>query len=442
MMEYWPYWLPDPSVLTALAVVGATTAALGCFAVLRRQSLLGDTLAHTALPGVGLAFWSTQSKSPLVLLLGAMATGLFGAVVLFILRHASRLKEDAALGLVLATFFGAGIVILTRLQNEPHASQSGLDHFIYGQAAYLTWEHAKLMAWFGGGILLCLAVFYKECKVLSFDPAFAASIGLPRRRLEFLLAALTVVGVMLSLRAVGVVLTVAMLVGPAAAARQWTQRLSRMILLAMALGIGSAWLGAIWSQQASATPTGPAIVLVTSLVLVVSLLVAPGRGLWWHWARLWHHRRQVAMENVLADFFRRGEQTGQWQVAMTAAELADERGLRFPPLERTMQALCRRRWVEPSGDGWRLTATGRREATRVMRNHRLWELYLARRLDLPPDHVHRDAEDMEHVLPPDVVAEIDRLLGHPGVDPHGHPIPRLDSPASKPADDAAAAPES
>ena len=428
MMDFWPAWLPDPSVLVALAIVGATTAALGCFAVLRRQSLLGDTLAHAALPGVGLAFWLTEAKSPLVLLLGAMATGLLGAFTLYALRHGSKLKEDAALGMVLSTFFGVGIVILTRLQNEPQASQSGLDHFIYGQAAYLTWDHVVMMAGFGLVIFLCLVATYKECKLLSFDPEFAASVGLPRRRLEALLAGLTVVGVMLSLRAVGVVLTVAMLIAPAAAARQWTRRLSRMMLLAMVLGIGSAWLGAWWSQNAAGTPTGPAVVLVASAALVVSLLAAPGRGLWWHWRRLWQHRRQVAMENVLADFYRRGEQTGKWREPMPAAELADWRGLRFPPLERTMHELCRRGWAEPCNDGWCLTPAGIHEATRVMRNHRLWELYLARRLDLPPDHVHRDAEEMEHVLPPEVVAEIERNLGHPRVDPHGHPIPKLAAP--------------
>jgi len=134
------------------------------------------------------------------------------------------------------------------------------------------------------------------------------------------------------------------------------------------------------------------------------------------------------MENVLADFYRRGEQTGKWREPMPAAELADWRGLRFPPLERTMHELCRRGWAEPCNDGWCLTPAGIHEATRVMRNHRLWELYLARRLDLPPDHVHRDAEEMEHVLPPEVVAEIERNLGHPRVDPHGHPIPKLAAP--------------
>ncbi|HMP03625.1 MAG TPA: iron chelate uptake ABC transporter family permease subunit [Gemmatales bacterium] len=425
MSAFWPVWLPDPSILLALAVVGATSASLGCFAVLRRQSLLGDTLAHAALPGIGLAFWLTEAKSPLVLLLGAMATGLLGAALLFALKHASRLKEDAALGLVLSTFFGVGIVILTRLQNEPEASQSGLDHFIYGQAAYLTWDHARLMLGLGMVVLVCLALTYKECKLLSFDPAFAASLGLPRRRLEALLAGLTVVGVMLSLRAVGVVLTVALLIGPDAAARQWTQRLSTMMGLAIAFGISSSWLGAIWSQTADATPTGPAIVLVASVLLVVSILVAPGRGLWWHYLRLRQHRRDVAAENVLADFYRHGERQGDRTAPMPAAELADQRGLRFPPLERTMRDLCRRGLAESAGDGWRLTEAGADEAARVMRSHRLWELYLARRLDLPLDHVHRDAEEMEHALPSEIVAELDAHLGHPRVDPHGHPIPRL-----------------
>jgi manganese/zinc/iron transport system permease protein len=425
----WPSWLPDDSVLFALAIIGATSGALGCFAVLRRQSLLGDTLAHAALPGVCLAYLLTETKTPLVLLMGALATGLLGTLLVLSLLRNSRLKQDAALGLVLSTFFGLGIVLLTFLQNRPDAGQSGLDHFIYGQAAYLIHEHVVTMLWFGSAVLLVLILLYKEFKLLSFDSEYATTLGFPRRWLEVILSLLIVIGVMISLRAVGVVLTVALLIAPAAAARQWTHRLSTMIFLAMAIGVLSALLGAIWSQNTEQTPTGPAVVLVASALLAVSLLFAPQRGLYWSWLRLRSHRGKVRRENLLTDFYRLGERRGDGQ-SWTVEELAAMRRQPQAEARKTLRELEAMGLVAPApapekdAAGWHLTFVGQKEAARVVRNHRLWELYLARRLDLALDHVHRDAEDMEHALPPEVVAELEATFQHPERDPHGHVIPR------------------
>jgi manganese/zinc/iron transport system permease protein len=419
-------WLPDAAVLQGCAIVGATSAALGCFAVLRRQSLLGDTLAHAALPGVCLIYLLTGVKEPLVLLIGALIAGTVGTLMVLGLLNASRLKQDAALGIVLATFFGVGIILLSSFQNHPDRGQSGLDQFIYGQAAFLTQEHVRLMLIFGVVALVLLALFYKEFKLVSFDPDYADTLGYRKRLLEVILSLLIVAGVMISLRAVGVVLTVALLVAPAAAARQWTERLGLMILLAMVFGVLAAVSGTIWSQNAEATPTGPAIVLVASAWLAVSLLLAPERGLLWNWLRLARHRRKVRQENLLKDFYRLGEMRRDRRGEFAVKELAEVRHQPAKPVRRTLAELEARGLVFADSDHWQLTHAGVSEAARVLRNHRLWELYLARRLDLPADHVHRDAEDMEHALPPEIVRELDVALQHPDTDPHGHPIPRTE----------------
>jgi manganese/zinc/iron transport system permease protein len=419
--------VPDAAVLAALAIIGATSGALGCFAVLRRQSLLGDTLAHAALPGVCLAYLLTGLKEPLLLLAGALAAGVVGTMLMLGLLNNSRLRQDAALGLVLSTFFGAGVVLLSFMQNHPDAGQSGLDQFIYGQAAYLIHEHVITMSIFGAAALLLLALFYKEFKLLSFDAEYASTLGFARGRLEVLLSLLIVLAVMISLRAVGVVLTVTLLIAPAAAARQWTHRLSVMIVLAMGLGVVSALGGAVWSQNFEDTPTGPAVVLVASFFLTVSLLFAPQRGLLWSWLRLQRYRRKVRRENLLTDFYRLGEWGGGTRQSWTVAELANVRRLPERQVARTLNELAAEGYVAAAANGettWQLTPAGQAEAARVVRNHRLWELYLARRLELAPDHVHRDAEDMEHALPPEVVAELASSLDHPERDPHGHPIPR------------------
>ncbi len=415
-------WLPDVWVLSALAVVGLTNGLLGCFVVLRRQSLLGDTLAHAALPGVCLAYLATGSKDAWVLLLGALASGLLGTLFLLALRT-SRLKQDGALGLVLSTFFGAGIMLLSILQGRPDARQSGLDRFIYGQAASLSREHLVVMLPVGIGVALLVAVCYKELKVFSFDPDYAATAGFSRRVLEVLAGLLTVAGVIVSLRAIGVVLTTAMLITPAAAARQWTERLPRMLGLAVVFGVVSGLGGAVWSQNEAWTPTGPAVTVVATGFLAVSLLLAPQRGVLWHTLRLLAHRRRVRRENLLTDFYRLGEADRDWQKPFTVSELAAVRDQPASGLRRTLYGLAAREMVEEQNGRWQLTDAGLAKAARVVRNHRLWELYLTHRLDLPADHVHRDAEEMEHALPAEVVGELEALLGDQVRDPHGRSLP-------------------
>lgn len=411
-------------VVGGSALLGLTSGALGCFAVLRRQSLLGDALAHAALPGLCLAFWLTGSKSLPVLLLGALAAAWLGAVVVLGILRGTRLKEDAALGIVLSVFFGGGIVLLTALQHRPNAAQAGLDKFLFGQAATLVPEDLRVLGTLALVALGGLALAFKEFKLLAFDRDFGAALGRPMHRIEVALTTLLVGAVILGLQTVGVVLMAAMLIAPAVAARQWTDSLGRMVLLAGALGAFSGMTGAVLSATARHLPTGPLIVLTATGVLAGSLALAPRRGLVWAWWRLRVHRRRVRRENLLADLYRLGESGRDWSQAHGPATLAGVRNLPVSQVRRTLGQLRRRGWLETIGARWRLTGPGLTEARRVVRNHRLWELFLARRLDLASDHVHRDAEEMEHTLPPEVVTELDTLLGQPHTGPHGEPIPR------------------
>jgi manganese/zinc/iron transport system permease protein len=278
------------NVLIGATMLGALGGMIGSFALLRRQSLLGDALAHAALPGVCIGYLSTGSKAPLPLFLGALTAGLLGALLILAVVRWSRIKEDSAIGIVLSVFFGGGIVLLTHIQKLPDGNQSGLDKYLFGQAATLVAEDLEVMAVLGGIVLIALLLFYKELKLLSFDPAFGASLGLPMRRLEVLLTLLLVVVVVVGLQTVGVVLIVAALITPAAAARQWTDRLGSMILLAAGIGALAGVAGSLASALVPRLPTGPVIVVVSSGALIVSLLFAPRRGLLW--ARL--RERRVA----------------------------------------------------------------------------------------------------------------------------------------------------
>lgn len=284
------------NVALGSALLGVVSGVLGCFAVLRRQGLLGDALAHAALPGICLVFLITGSKAPLVLMLGAALAGWLGALLLLYIVRRTPLGEDAALGIVLSVFFGFGIVLLTFIQRTGDANQAGLDKYLFGQAATLVWENVLTMGVLGALALAIVWLLYKEFKLITFDPGFAASLGFGTRRLSVLLTSLIVVAIVIGLQTVGVVLMAAMLVGPAAAARQWTDRLSRMIALAAVFGAASGVSGALISISESRIPTGPMIILSLTMIVLISLFFGSARGLAWDWLRT---RRRVLQEPLI-----------------------------------------------------------------------------------------------------------------------------------------------
>lgn len=267
------------TVALGAATLGLVSGVLGAFAMLRKQSLLGDAISHAALPGVALAFLFSGSKEPLVLVLGAVAAGWVGTLFVMLVTRNTRIKPDAALGVVLSVFFGFGLLLLTFIQKLPTASKAGLDKFLFGQAATLLQRDVVTMATLGGVAVVCVVLLWKEFKLLSFDPDFAGSLGYDTRLLDVLLTTLTVLAIVVGLQTVGVVLMSAMLVAPAAAARQWTQRLDRMVLLAGVFGALAGLLGAVTSSQVAKLPTGPTIVLYMSGIVLLSLLFAPERGI-------------------------------------------------------------------------------------------------------------------------------------------------------------------
>lgn len=278
------------NVALGSALLGVVSGVLGCFAILRRQGLLGDALAHAALPGICLAFMLTGLKAPIVLMLGAAIAGWLGTLLLLYIVRQTPLDEDAALGIILSVFFGFGIVLLTFIQRTGDANQAGLDKYLFGQAATLVEENVITMALLGGVALSIVALLYKEFKLITFDADFAASLGFGTRRLSVLLTSLIVIAIVIGLQTVGVVLMAAMLVGPAAAARQWTNRLSRMIALAALFGAASGVSGALISISESRIPTGPMIILSLTVIVLLSLVFGSARGVVWEWLR---HRRRV-----------------------------------------------------------------------------------------------------------------------------------------------------
>jgi manganese/zinc/iron transport system permease protein len=299
------------TVALGAMALGIVSGALGAFALLRKQSLLGDAISHAALPGVVLAFLLTRSKESLVLIVGAAIAGWLATLWMSAITRQTRVKEDNALGLVLSVFFGFGLMLLTYTQSLPDSRQAGLDTFLFGQAATLLVRDVLTMSGMGFVVILLLAFFWKEFKLLSFDREFAASLGLPVAALDVVLTTLLVIAIVIGLQAVGVVLMSAMVVAPAAAARQWTDRLGVMVMLSAFFGAVSGLVGALISSTGAGLSTGPLVVLTASVIVLFSIFFAPNRGLFWGWVRRHRNRRQLRVESVLADLFLLGSQHGE-----------------------------------------------------------------------------------------------------------------------------------
>ncbi|MFO0798791.1 MAG: iron chelate uptake ABC transporter family permease subunit [Gemmataceae bacterium] len=272
------------TVAAGTAGLGLAAGAVGTFAVLRRQSLQGDMVSHAALPGLAAAFL-LGAREPGSLVLGGAVAGWLAMLVVGTVTQRSRVPFDAALGGALAVFFGLGLVLMTYAQHHiPDASRHPLDRYLFGQAALLRDDDLLMIGRLGAAVVLLLVLFWKEFKLLAFDPDYARSLGCPVRRLDLLLTTLTVVAVVVGLKAVGVVLMTALLVAPAAAARQWTNRLGGVVALAGAFGAVSGAGGVLFSHLApgsASVPTGPTIVLTATAIVGLSLVFGTARGLAW-----------------------------------------------------------------------------------------------------------------------------------------------------------------
>lgn len=359
------------TVALGAATLGMVSGALGTYAMLRGQSLLGDAVSHAALPGIALAFLLTGSKASLVLILGAAVAGWLATLLVMATVRLSRVKYDSALGVLLSVFFGIGLVLLTFIQKRPDANQAGLDTFLFGQAAALVTRDVLTMAVLGGGALLTMFFFWKEFKLLAFDTEFGQSLGLPMRGIDILLTTLIVIAIVIGLQTVGVVLMSAMIVAPAAAARQWTDRLAIMVLLSMLFGALAGVVGALISSTTANLPTGPTIVLCISAVVVVSLVFAPHRGLFWRWLRDRQNSRRLRLHAVLLDLYALAAQHPyrdhpHAEGALNAMSL-------YPGDVRTnLEQLAVRGLVqEVENKGWALTPKGLARAEHYLQNRDL-----------------------------------------------------------------------
>ncbi|NNE91867.1 MAG: iron chelate uptake ABC transporter family permease subunit [Verrucomicrobiales bacterium] len=418
----------DPLVRTGLigcALLGVCCGLLGTFIVVRQFALVGDTLAHAVLPGIALGYLWTMTKSPLPLFIGAVIAGIIGAVTVTLIRQTTKTKQDTALGIVLGGFYGIGILIISILQATRPSNISGLKSFLFGSAAAMNESDLWMIGFITALSVVILVCFFGQFKAVSFDGAYARSIGIPAQFFHYLLMLLLAWAVVAALQAVGVVLVSAMLIIPAATAYLLTDRLHWMLLLSMLFGVIVASIGAFLSFLGPNLPTGPFIVLTASVLFAVAFLFAPKYGVVPKWWRRRRQTRQIMRENTLKAIYHLLEADDFSQNSISRDQLVDRRDRDSAEVSREILSLVRHELIEIEGDKISFTPDGKARAEEIVRNHRLWELYLTDQANIAPDHVHDDAEKIEHILPEDVVRQLEKALDEPTVDPHGKEIPAV-----------------
>ena len=285
-------------VLLGTALLGLASGIAGTFAVLRKESLIGDGLSHAALPGVVIAFLLTGIKDIEVLITGAALSSITAAWLITITVENSKIKFDGALATILSAFFGLGMVLLTYVQSLNDAGQAGLSKFIFGQAATILARDVYITSAAALIIIVLTALFWKELKLISFDVEYAKTLQIPVTFTLILYRSLLIMTIIIGIQSVGAILISSLLIAPAVGARQWTNKLGTMCILAGLFGMISAIGGTIWSTSVPKLPTGPAIIVILSILVLLSLIFAPNRGMLWQFRKNRQSKHALLLETT------------------------------------------------------------------------------------------------------------------------------------------------
>ena len=397
-------------VLMGTSILGLSAGTIGVFAVLRRRSLVGDAVAHSALPGLALAYLILGERNFPAMMAGAAAFGLFGSLSISWLRKNTRVKADAAIGIVLSVLFGLGLMLSGIVQDDPTGRQAGLDSFLLGKTAGMIGRDLLSISLVAANVTLFIALFFKEFKLVSFDGSFASVQGFPALALDAAMMGLVVVTTVIGLPAVGVVLMAALLILPAVSARFWSDNLRVTVLLSGGIGLLTGFTGSWLSSRYDDLPAGAVIVLAGSALFLVSAMLAPRKGVL---ARLWKRSAatlEISRQHLLRAFFEIEEsETAAPEKGVSVDRLLGCRSwsawtIRLLLFRARLAGEIRRK----ESEAWYLTPTGREKAAEVVRRHRLWEIFLVEQASIAPDHVDRDADELEHLLTDEMLEALEK----------------------------------
>ena len=361
-------------VMTGASLLGALAGLVGAFAVLRKRSLTGDALSHAALPGVCCAYLVIGQRSLPVFLVGALASGVLGIIIINLLTSRTRIRADAAIGSVLGVFFGVGIALSKRISQLPGGgSRAGLDSFLFGKAASMTLGDVVWISVIAAACLVIILLLYKQFKLISFDTDFGHTLGWPVRWLDLGLMSLLAITVVIGLPAVGVVLTAAMVIIPGAAARFWTDRFGRMLALSTLFGLAMGFTGTLLSAYNRALPAGPTIVLSGAVIFLISLLGGWRRGVIARYLQSRRFETEISRRRLLEALWELQQKNRSVPVSLHSADVQNLQVWKPSCLNAALIAAFQAGELTRAARGFQLSPRGEAAAVEITRTHRLWK---------------------------------------------------------------------
>lgn len=414
----------DPSiawVVLGITLLGIGSAYVGTFSFLDKKALLGDAISHAVLPGICLGFMLAGEKNPVYIVTGAFLSGALATFMSSWLKRNTKLSEDTIIATILSVFFGFGIVLLTALQKSGNPEIAGLNSFIFGNAIGISESDLMLYGGLSILIILVLTIMLKEFRLMVFDPEYGKAIGFPMKTISFLFNVLMILAVVIGIQAIGVVLMAALLITPGAAARFWTDRLNPLLILAAFFSVLSGILGTYVSFVLPQMPTGPWVVVFLSLFALISFLISPKSGMLFRYFARKKYLRKTHRDHLMKALYKASEEGKR---GLTIEEIYQLYPYQKSEIDQSILDLMKSDFISKNQSFIILSEQGISDAMRIVRLHRLWELYLNESMNIAPDHVHDSAEQLEHLLTPELEALLEKRLNYPTLDPHQETIPR------------------
>lgn len=413
------------NVFFGTLILGFTCGIVGVLVVLNKKALIVDAVSHSVLPGVCLGFMLSGVKNPIYLIAGGMFAGAIAVFLVDWLTKISRIKKDAAIAIALSVLFSLGVILLSIIQHSGNSQQSGLSDFLFGKAATIIRKDLYLFCGLCGLVLGVVILFYRHFKIALFDQGFANTIGLNNKLVQSLISGLIIVSTAIGIQTVGIILMSALIITPASSAFFWTNHFKKSILLSGAFAALSSILGVFVSYLFPDMPTGPWIIVVLSTIAILSALLSR-KGLITKKIMGIQNRNKIISDNVLKTLYKLGEHKNQFDQSYSVQMIQNFHPFASFDLSRGLNILKRKKFVIEANGAWTLTEKGIAEAKRIIRIHRLWELYMEKFMQIQSDHVHESAESIEHIMTKSLETELLKTLGRPTSDPHQQNIPYED----------------
>ncbi len=408
-------------VVIGITLLGLGSAYVGTYSFLDKKALLGDAISHAVLPGICLGFILAGEKNPIYIVSGAFLSGALATFLTSWIRSNTKLSEDAIIASILSVFFGFGVVLLTVIQKSGNPEMAGLNQFIFGNAIAILEEDLYIYGGLAVLIIITLTLFQKEFSMLVFNPDFGKAVGYPMGLIRLIFNVLMILAVVIGIQAIGVVLMAALLITPGAAARFWTDRLHKLLIIAGLFSVISGIIGTYISFVLPQMPTGPWVVVSLSFLALISFLFAPKKGVLSRTIARQRYLNKTHRDHLLKAL-QHGLESGKKYLSIE--EIYESFPYQISKSKKSIDNLIKSGLITKNQNLIILTNEGKSEAKRIVRLHRLWELYLNEYMNIAPDHVHDTAEKLEHILTPEVETLLEKRLNFPKLDPHQENIPR------------------